>query len=193
MGVVYTKAAARRFFLKQREACGEQAVLDLSESILRPLKTLSLERYEQFHLFLSMVEKKEVQTAPIMEWLWHSGKKTIVPKADFKTRSLSHFFYTPQTPLARSTHGIAEPLGAEPADVQRIDVILVPLVAFDKRGNRVGYGAGFYDRFLRSCRPDSLKIGLSLFEPIDRILDTDAYDFPLTHCVTPYKSYCFAR
>jgi 5-formyltetrahydrofolate cyclo-ligase len=68
---------------------------------------------------------------------------------------------------------------------------LVPLLAYDLKGNRVGYGKGYYDRFLAECRPDALKIGFSYFEPEEQINDTEDFDIPLNYCVTPHRCYEF--
>ena len=186
-----TKVAARRLFLKQRGRYGEQEILDLSRSLLHRAKALPLESWASFHIFLSIEEKKEIQTTPFIEWFWQRHKRVIVPKTDFKTQTLQHVLYTPQMRLTRNKYGMPEPSGGERAAVRSIDVVFVPLLAFDRQGHRVGYGGGFYDRFLKDCHSDSLKIGLSLFEPIDRILDVDSWDFPLTHCLTPSRTYAF--
>ena len=68
---------------------------------------------------------------------------------------------------------------------EKIDLVLVPLLAFDKRGHRVGYGKGYYDRLLSQVRHDCRKIGLSLFQPVDVIDDIAASDIELDECVTP--------
>ena len=75
--------------------------------------------------------------------------------------------------------------------VNEIDLVLVPLLAFDKNGYRVGYGKGYYDKFLSNCRPDVIKIGLSFFDAVDEIEDIDDYDLPLNFCVTPQRLYDF--
>lgn len=72
-----------------------------------------------------------------------------------------------------------------------LDAVLVPLIAFDARGFRVGYGKGFYDRFLKTCRADCLKIGLSLFPPVEKIADTADFDVKLDACATPEKIWRF--
>ena len=69
-----------------------------------------------------------------------------------------------------------------------VDVVLVPGLAFDEGGHRVGYGRGFYDRFLALCRPDCLKVGLSYFEPISQITDIHAGDIRLDLLITPERS-----
>ena len=71
------------------------------------------------------------------------------------------------------------------------DLIIVPLLAVDAQGHRVGYGKGFYDRFLSKCRPDCLKVGLNYFEPDERIVDVGEHDIKLDACVTPTEVFCF--
>jgi 5-formyltetrahydrofolate cyclo-ligase len=71
--------------------------------------------------------------------------------------------------------------------VQNIDLVIVPLLAFDKYGNRVGYGKGFYDRFLSKCRSNVIKVGVSFFEPADRITDINPLDIRLDYCITPTR------
>jgi 5-formyltetrahydrofolate cyclo-ligase len=74
-----------------------------------------------------------------------------------------------------------------------IDLVFIPLLACDLQGNRVGYGKGFYDRFLSKCRYDVKKIGLSFFDPVDKIEDVNVFDIPLDECITPKKTWVFAN
>ena len=73
----------------------------------------------------------------------------------------------------------------------KIEVVFVPLLGYDLKGNRVGYGKGFYDRFLSECKPETLKIGLSFFEPEELITDVFVEDVKLDYCVTPKETYQF--
>jgi 5-formyltetrahydrofolate cyclo-ligase len=95
------------------------------------------------------------------------------------------------TEFAISEWGIPEPVGGMIMEAASFDVILVPLVAFDKNGHRVGYGKGFYDRYLALCKPDCLKIGISLFEAVELIEDVESYDIPLDLAICPSKVYDF--
>ena len=72
-----------------------------------------------------------------------------------------------------------------------IDLVFVPLLAFDKKGFRVGYGKGFYDKWLAGCRPDCIKVGFSYFEPVESIDDRHEFDVPLNLCITPHNVYVF--
>lgn len=116
----------------------------------------------------------------------------VVPRCNFKTKTMEAILFDPEaTVLVKNKQQIPEPLYGETVDPKLIDAIIIPLLAFDQQGHRVGYGGGFYDRFLEKCRPDVLKIGVSLFPPVAKILDTHHQDVCLTHCITPEKIYDF--
>ncbi|HEY0176559.1 MAG TPA: 5-formyltetrahydrofolate cyclo-ligase, partial [Pedobacter sp.] len=118
----------------------------------------------------------------------HPDIKIIVPKADFTTSLMTHHPYTGEEDLQKSLFNILEPV----LDVQytgKIDMVIVPLLAFDNRGYRVGYGKGFYDRFLDWL--DTLKVGLSLFESVDIITDTHDNDVKLDLCIVPDRIIYF--
>jgi 5-formyltetrahydrofolate cyclo-ligase len=88
-------------------------------------------------------------------------------------------------------YGILEPSNGEIVDPLAIDIVMIPLLAFDQLGYRVGYGKGYYDRFLCKCRRDVIKIGFSFFEAEPVIKDIDNYDVPLNYCITPLRVYEF--
>ncbi|WP_337251765.1 5-formyltetrahydrofolate cyclo-ligase [Maribacter halichondriae] len=88
--------------------------------------------------------------------------------------------------------GVPEPVDGIEIDPMKIDVVFVPLLAFDEKGNRVGYGKGFYDDFLSKCRPNVVKVGLSLFEAEKNITGIADHDILLNYCVTPQRIYSFS-
>lgn len=87
--------------------------------------------------------------------------------------------------------GITEPIGTNVFPANLIDLIFIPLLAFDQRGYRVGFGKGYYDRYLVKCNPGTIKMGFSYFEPVDQITDTNQFDVPLNYCITPQHIYEF--
>lgn len=95
------------------------------------------------------------------------------------------------TEFLENEYGIAEPVAGEEISADEIDIVFVPLLAYDKKGFRVGYGKGFYDRFLSGCREDIVKIGFSFFGPEEAIDDINDFDVPLSICITPNKIYEF--
>ncbi len=87
--------------------------------------------------------------------------------------------------------GFSQPVDGIEVSAEDIDMVIVPLLAFDTKGYRVGYGKGYYDRFLKNCRTDVIKVGFSYFEPVDTIDDINVYDMPLDYCITHDKIYIF--
>ena len=99
--------------------------------------------------------------------------------------NLENFYFEGLHQVETNKLGIPEPKQGVPTPSERIDMVIVPLIAFDKRGHRIGYGKGYYDRFLATCRYGTIKVGLSLFGPVEQIDDTDDHDIQLNMAVTP--------
>ncbi len=162
-----------------------------SIEIANNLLKLPIWEYNFYHLFLTISEKKEIDTDPILHILQGKDKNIVLSKADFTTGTLSNYLLTDSTVIKKNTWGIPEPLDGIEIPALKIDVVFVPLLAFDYSGHRVGYGKGFYDIFLAGCNKDVIKIGLSLFEAEDKIPEILISDVPLDYCVTPQKTYEF--
>lgn len=143
-----------------------------------------------FHIFLSIPEKKEVNTEYLLHILFGKDKSVVVPKTNFQTNSLTHILLQENTLLKLSDYGIPEPENGIELRPGEIEVVFVPLLAYDQRGNRVGYGKGFYDRFLNNCDKDTKFIGLSFFEPEESI-QAESTDIGLHYCITPKKIHVF--
>jgi 5-formyltetrahydrofolate cyclo-ligase len=97
----------------------------------------------------------------------------------------------PTTDLVKNNWGIFEPEFCRVVHPQKIEVIFIPLLISDKKGNRVGYGKGFYDKLLSKCSPEIIKIGLNFFEPIQEIMGVAPTDIPLDFLVTPHNIYSY--
>ena len=118
-------------------------------------------------------------------------KKTfILPRIKGKQLQLHSIEHLHQT--AKGKFNIMEPHQHLPqTKPEELDLILVPGVVFSEDGHRIGYGKGFYDRYLAKCRPEVLKIGFSYFEPVQAIDDLNAFDIPLNFCITTEAVYEF--
>mgnify|MGYP001474072400 FL=1 len=117
-------------------------------------------------------------------------KNVVLSKSNFEQLSMTHYLLTDNLVIKPNAWGIPEPQNGLEIKAQQLDVIFIPLLACDLNGNRLGYGKGFYDRFLANCKPGALKIGLNYFEP-EISLPHNTEDIPLTHCITPQNTYCF--
>jgi 5-formyltetrahydrofolate cyclo-ligase len=164
---------------------------DLSLAIANKLLTLPIWEKTYFHIFLPITEQKEVNTECVLHLLSGKDKEVILSKSDFKTRNLTHILLTDNTKIKKNEYNIPEPVDGIEVPTNKIEVVFVPLLAFDKKGNRVGFGQGFYDKFLSECKSDTLKIGFSFFEAEELIEDTYEGDVKLDYCVTPDEIYTF--
>ena len=135
-------------------------------------------------------KNKEVDTSYLLSILQGKDKQPIVPKI-VNDQSLEHYLLTDQTPLKLNHWGIPEPLSGIAITPEQIQVVFVSLLVFDLRGHRVGYGKGYYDRFLGECPKNTIKIGLSFFDPLSKIEDIDANDIVLDYAITPREVYVF--
>ena len=114
--------------------------------------------------------------------------KVIVSRTDFETKQMYHFYLNAEVELSVNHLGIPEPAGnLEEALIRDVDLMFIPLLIADKKGHRIGYGGGFYDRLLEET--NFVKVGLSLSPPIDEIQQTEDWDIPLDYLVTPFKTY----
>lgn len=158
--------------------------------ITNRLFELPIWKCDYFHLFLSIEQKKEIDTKPIITLLQAKDKNIIIPKMAGEN-SLKNYLLTDSTLLKENHLGVPEPVDGIEVPENKIQVVFVPLLAFDRLGNRVGYGKGYYDVFLKKCNDDVLKVGLSFFEPEKTISDVHENDVRLNFCVTPEKVYEF--
>lgn len=134
--------------------------------------------------FLTIHRLKEVDTSPLINRL-KQFNEVCVPVSNFNNKSMEHMLLNENTIFQEGTMGIPEPVIGEFVKVEDIDVVIVPLLAVDQNGNRLGYGKGFYDRFLAQCKPSTIFIGLTMFDIHDDFEDVDPYDVPLHYVVTP--------
>ncbi|HBD26145.1 5-formyltetrahydrofolate cyclo-ligase [Flavobacterium sp.] len=144
-----------------------------------------------YHLFLTIEEQKEINTEYILQILAGKDKEIVISKCEFATLGMTHFLLTDNTKIKKNIYNVPEPVDGLEVPDAKIDVVFVPLLAYDNQGNRVGYGKGFYDNFLRKCKPETIKIGLSFFPPEEKIEDVSENDVKLDFCVTPKKVFRF--
>lgn len=188
-----TKQELRNIYKQKRIQLKEAETVKLQDLIMIQFQKLPLPFIHYLHIYLPIDIQKEVDTHPVMDFLRFSNPdmNVVVPKTDTASQRMKHYIYDENTVLVKNRYHIMEPVGGQMVSPEDIDIVLVPLLTFDELGNRVGYGKGYYDLFLSECRRDIIKIGLSFFEAGPLIEDTDDFDIPLTHCVTPHKVYEF--
>lgn len=183
-----TKSELRRNYIVRRQEMSSSEHSVASNKIAELFFTnFDLSAITTIHCFISIKHTGEVETLDIFERLWSDFPqiKTVAPRVNEQTGEIDALPFNSKTQLVENKWKIPEPADDDVIEPGEIDLVLVPLVCFDAHGYRVGYGKGFYDKFLVKCRPDCRKVGLSFFPPVERIEDIHDGDVPLDSCVTP--------
>lgn len=169
----------------ERQKLSQEEIEDKSLAIANQLLRMDIWDKLYYHLFLTIEEQKEINTEYILQILAGKDKEIVISKCNFEALSMTHFLLTDNTNIKKNSYNVPEPIDGLEVPDAKIDVVFVPLLAYDKQGNRVGYGKGFYDNFLNKCKPETIKIGLSFFPPEEKIDDVSESDVKLDFCVTP--------
>ena len=186
-----TKEELRDYYLKKREQLSPKQLDDISQQITHMLFSNYQLDHKMVSLFLPIERKKEINTYLIWEKARSFDAKVAVPKINSR-KDIKHIVFDTHDQLEISSFGIPEPKKGRVVAAEHFEYVFLPLLTFDEQGNRVGYGGGYYDRFLAKCAPRCKFIGLSQFPPtektIEGVLPTDV---KLHACITPDKIYRF--
>lgn len=183
-----TKKELRKIYLRKRTelptSVYESLNLEISD---RLFESVDLSKINVLHTFLPIKKTREVNTWLIIDRATKHFPhlRIAVPRINNQTSELEHYYFEGKEQLEINTWEIPEPVRGVPVPSWQIDAVLVPLLAFDRQGHRLGYGRGFYDRFLAGCRPDCLKVGLSFFDAEEKIEGINDKDIALDLVVTP--------
>ena len=188
-----TKKELRTLYKTKRSGLSLNERLRLDDLILLQFQQLNYGNIKTVLTYWPMANPCEPNTHLFSRYLRHMIPDIILayPKTNTPLHQINALAINDDTVYLTNEWGITEPKEGLPLAAKEIDLVFVPLLAFDTLGYRAGYGKGFYDRYLSLCRQDVVKIGFSYFEPLDKITDTDDFDVPLNYCITPQKIYEF--
>lgn len=185
------KKQLRKQFLALRNTLSATQRSDLSLKIYAQFMDLIEGKSKVIHTFLPIEDKQEIDTWPIVRQLWEQGREVVVPVMELESDVLLTNRLTQNSIIVNNKWGVPEPRDSEIIDDQQIDLVIAPLIAFDELGYRVGYGKGYYDRFLSSLPDLPTIVGLSFFPPVPIIEDVTSHDIKMDYCITPEKIFRF--
>jgi len=185
------KKDLRVLFKTKRNSLSENDCKELSLEIANRSLKMAIWDYTNYHIFFPIEKNNEIDTQLIIQIIQGKDKNVVLPKTNFNDKTITNYLLTDATLMTINEQGISEPVSGIKINEDQIDLVFVPLLCFDKFGDRVGYGGGYYDRFLKKCSLKTIKIGLSFFEPIEKISDVFLQDIKLDYCITPEKIYKF--
>jgi 5-formyltetrahydrofolate cyclo-ligase len=143
------------------------------------------------HVFFSIRRFNEVDTFPLFFKLQEMGYSLYTSEVNGLKDALETLYISDVRDFMLDSWGIPMPLGARSAEPFSIQMVLIPLLAYDRSGNRLGYGKGYYDKFLATLDSNVLKVGLSFFPPEGQI-PSDTHDVGLDICITPDQIHLFS-
>ncbi len=188
------KVELRKIYLQKRSQLTPDQRVDLSYRISKLFfDQVYKTSFLHVHIFLPIIKFNEIDTWQIIRHFEQNKYPTrlLISRSDLQTGKMINYYYDPIHRLIENRWGIPEPETGDLCDNLSIDLVFVPLLVFDRNGHRVGYGKGFYDRFLSECRKDVLKVGLSYESPVESIEDVNENDVRLDCVITPERVYWF--
>lgn len=186
------KEEIRRTFLARRKALPPGELSSISELVCNALFSNFQLNEKKISLFLPIERANELNTYFILDKAMNIGAEVAVPKINSNSNELKHIQIDENTVFELSNFGIPEPVKGRTVSAEHIDFVIVPMLAADKNGYRVGYGKGYYDRFLKRCSSKALFIGITHFDDlVDGIEDVHSRDVKLHICITPNQIYRF--
>lgn len=187
------KQVLRAMFLEKRKTLTREEH-DLRSALVceQAYNFIEQQKAKNIHLYLPITKQREVNTLPLFERLVETKHQLVLPKVNPKTSTIEHITYLSSTKLIIGSFGVTEPQEGALFDLAKLDIVFVPLVSFDRKGFRIGYGGGFYDKFFSgTAHHKFIKVGLSITPPLDLIPYSEAHDMPLDYCITHHGLYSF--
>ncbi|MCI5675311.1 MAG: 5-formyltetrahydrofolate cyclo-ligase [Ezakiella sp.] len=179
------KKQIRKEVLQERDQFDAEKRYEYDEEILTRL--LSMKAYRDAHTIMSFVSyKSEVDTHDFIKESLRRGKRVAVPVIDWDKRILIASELKSFNELEVGSYGILEPTKefVRPLDPSFIDFVVVPGAVFDRSGNRIGYGGGYYDKLLPTLKSDALKVGIAYSFQIRENLPVEKHDIKIDMLVT---------
>lgn len=183
------KSELRKKYLELRKTLSKDEVLLSSEKIFKNFNLqFNVSENQNVHVFLPIEKFNEVDTNIFIDFFWNKNVNVFIPKMN--QGKMISIKYTPETLLEENSWGILEPI-ANHNEIDHFDIVITPVLYCDAKGNRIGYGKGFYDQFFTTINKDALKIGVSVFSPEEIIDDVFDSDVALDYLVTPINVLSF--
>jgi 5-formyltetrahydrofolate cyclo-ligase len=181
-----TKSEFRQIFKNRRDSLGERLAEAHTKNICNIAQCFIEEKFPKsnIHLYLPIKKLKEVDTFGLLEMLQNGEYKCFSSISDFNTRSMNTVYLPKGSKFVADEKGIPVPKPLIFAKDVKLNLVILPLLGYDRFGTRLGYGYGYYDRFLTNLDHEPFKLGLSYFPPEER-LPSEAHDVKMNACICP--------
>lgn len=187
------KKELRSIYRQKRKALTAAEKNKLDDLLLIQFQNISLPPLQTILAYAAIDENNEPPTDLMVDYLHYMIPELQIayPRSNVATQEMEAVLTDETVFFEKNEWNIPEPIGSITIAPEEPELIFIPLLTFDTKGYRVGYGKGFYDKYLANCHPGIIKIGISYFEPVKEITDRNNFDVPLSYCITPYNTYVF--
>jgi 5-formyltetrahydrofolate cyclo-ligase len=187
------KSELRKEYLQKRKAIHSIDKLKLDDLMLIQFQQLNFSNIRSVLSYWPIAANNEPNSHLFSGYLRHHiyNIQLAYPVSNFKNTQMEAVAIDENTVYKKSPQQITEPTTGIVLDPKSLDLILVPLIICDYKGYRVGYGKGFYDQYLTRCKTTVCTVGFSYFKPVTSIEDVNAFDVPLSYCITPNEVFEF--
>jgi 5-formyltetrahydrofolate cyclo-ligase len=185
------KDSVRKLAIQKRSALTFDFIEDSSKIIADKLLSNFIFKNQNTHLFYPIQSKKEIDTWFLHKRLIEQNCKFYSSVHNIRKDTWDCIEFDPKVNFTETTFKVPIPLKYVESMYSKIDIIIIPLLAFDEKGNRIGYGKGIYDNILFNLNPNCIKIGVSFFEKEKKIISSENHDIKLDYCQTINQLYKF--
>jgi len=188
-----TKAELRKIYRQKRSSILSKEKIKLDDLMLIQFQKVCFDEIQILLSYWPLLKFAEPNTHLFSGYLRHMIPSLLIsyPVIDAANNNMQAVGVSEDSAYQLNEFGIHEPAEGDAIDAKAVDLVFIPLLICDIRGNRVGFGKGYYDKYLSNCRKDICKIAFSYFEPVDAVEDANAFDVPLSYCITPACIYEF--
>lgn len=188
-----TKKELRAIYKEKRNQLSASQKAKLDDLLLIQFQKLDIDIPSVIMTYAALETTNEFDPYLVTDYcaFKNPDQTLIYPVAGIDNYTIQPVIVDEATLFEKNKYGIDEPINGSIISIEDIELVIVPLLYFDINGNRVGYGKGYYDRFLKNCNEDVLKIGFNYFDPVALIDDVNEYDVKLDYCITPTAIFAF--
>ena len=179
------KTELRKLIKSNRKTISKEDISRFSDVIMQYLLGEFDWKDRLVNLFLPIQKHNEIDLHPLKAKIEALGGQVCINRSDFETFELTPILWDEKIIVEENHFGIPEPINGFGLKLEDIDIVLVPLLAFTKEGHRLGYGKGFYDRFLSKTEANCIHIGVCHSAEPHQIDDIGGKDIALNYLVSP--------
>lgn len=178
----FSKKNIRTYYLNKRMQINNKLKKNIDNKLFQLFINSPFILFKTYHFFLPINNKNEFNTYLLINFLLKK-KQIVVPKVI--NNHLEHFIFNHNTKVKIDKWNIPNPINTQSyLSLEKIEIVIVPLLICDSKGNRIGYGKGYYDKFLSKLRKNTLKIGINFFDCITQI-PKEKHDIKLNYLISP--------